>query len=442
MEIDYEVLRRISPSIDQRESIKLVSQELMARVNQAALETGLDLQVKLVGSVAKDTYIFRPDIDIFILFPTSTEQKEFQKAGLWIGHHVLEGEERYAEHPYVHGNFQGFEADIVPCYAILDPVGLKSAVDRTPFHTEFIMKRLEEPQKDQVRLLKQFMKGVGVYGAESKVRGFSGYLVELMILKYRDFRSVLRAASKWMDGTILAIDEFGESLFKTPLVFYDPIDPNRNVASALSIDAFARFIFSSQDYLKSPKISFFFPEDRTEWSNGEVESFMAERGTKLLGLRIPRPRLIDDNLYPQARKSLEGIRSVLENNDFVVLDGAFSIGEESITFLFELQTDELPVLKKHRGPPVWVDQSEQFLEKWKGNSLGDPYIDGGRWYANVRRAYPKASELLKGETSKASFGSDLRDLSAIEIFDNEQLMRGHLNLEVTTLLDKTLPWLR
>jgi len=442
MGIDNEVLERISPSEEQRENIRSVSQELMIRVRQAVSEMGLDLEVKLVGSVAKDTYIYKPDVDIFVLFPITTPPDEFVKVGLRIGNRVLKGEERYAEHPYIHGDFEGFEVDIVPCYAIGDPAGLRSAVDRTPFHTEFVMNRLMEAQKDQVRLLKQFTKGVGVYGAESKVRGISGYLVELLVLRYGDFESALNAVSKWRDGTKLAIEAVGEDQFDTPLVFYDPVDLNRNVASALSIDAFATLIFACQEYLKTPRIGFFFPKARRTWNSAEVESCMAKRGTKLLGMRLPKPGLIDDNLYPQVRKSLEGIRKILESHDFIVLDDVFCMSEEKITFLFELQTDELPILRKHRGPPVWVDRSEKFLEKWRGNSLGDPYLDGGRWYANIRRPYPKASELMRGEMSKASFGSDLRNISTLEVFDDDQIRKGQFNSEVTALLDKTLPWLR
>jgi tRNA nucleotidyltransferase (CCA-adding enzyme) len=45
----------------------------------------------------------------------------------------------------------------------------------------------------EVRLLKKFMKGTGVYGAEIKIGGFSGYLCELLILKYRSFAQTIEA---------------------------------------------------------------------------------------------------------------------------------------------------------------------------------------------------------------------------------------------------------
>lgn len=442
MDIDQAVLQRISPTTEQRALVQAVSSDLMKKVTKAASETGSNLRTKLVGSVAKDTYVYRPDIDIFVLFPVTTAAVAFIEQGLRIGKKVLDGEERYAEHPYIHGVYQEFEVDIVPCYAISDPNCLKSAVDRTPFHTDFVKGHLKEEQKDQVRLLKQFMKGVGVYGAEAKIRGFSGYLVELLIMKYGDFRTCLKDASAWRDGTTLSLGEPGNSTFDTPLVFYDPVDLSRNVSSALSIDTFACFIFACHEYLREARISFFFPNPAIIWSGEEIERKMRDRGTKLLGLRIMRPRLIDDNLYPQARRSLEGVKKVLENHEFVVLNEDFMLSDTKITFMFELLSDELPPLKKHRGPPVWVDQSERFLQKWTGNAIGDPYIQEGRWMANIRRPFRRAADMIREEIQKASLGSDMKDLSSLEIFDHDQVLKGNLGSEVTELLDKPFPWLR
>jgi tRNA nucleotidyltransferase (CCA-adding enzyme) len=37
------------------------------------------------------------------------------------------------------------------------------------------------------------MKGTGVYGAEAKVEGFSGYLTELLVINYGSFPKALEA---------------------------------------------------------------------------------------------------------------------------------------------------------------------------------------------------------------------------------------------------------
>jgi tRNA adenylyltransferase (EC 2.7.7.25) len=54
-----------------------------------------------------------------------------------------------------------------------------------------VISNLHREQKDEVRLLKKFMKGIGVYGAEIKVKGFSGYVAELLVYFYDSFRNVL-----------------------------------------------------------------------------------------------------------------------------------------------------------------------------------------------------------------------------------------------------------
>jgi tRNA nucleotidyltransferase (CCA-adding enzyme) len=74
-------------------------------------------------------------------------------------------EKRFAEHPYIRGDFKGYHVEIIPCYLVENGSKHISAVDRTPFHDSFVKKNLGNRQSE-VRLLKQFMKGIGCYGAE------------------------------------------------------------------------------------------------------------------------------------------------------------------------------------------------------------------------------------------------------------------------------------
>ena len=57
------------------------------------------------------------------------------------------------------------------------------AADKSPFHTEYVTNKLDEEKRDQVRLLKKFLKSLGIYGAEIAKNGFSGYVTEVLILK-------------------------------------------------------------------------------------------------------------------------------------------------------------------------------------------------------------------------------------------------------------------
>lgn len=175
MSLEDEILKRIKPTPEEENEILSIADELVERSKSIISEMGIDAEPIIVGSVAKGTFLKDPDIDIFIRFPPDTPRENLERYGLEIGRKLIpDGRENYAEHPYIHGTYKGYEVDIVPCYRVEDGSRKMSAVDRTPFHTEYIKSHLKDEQRDEVRLLKRFMKGIGVYGAEAEIEGFSG----------------------------------------------------------------------------------------------------------------------------------------------------------------------------------------------------------------------------------------------------------------------------
>jgi tRNA nucleotidyltransferase (CCA-adding enzyme) len=360
---------------------------------------------------------------------------------LHIGKTILPvHEERYAEHPYVHGKFEGFEVDIVPCYGVEDPSKLQSAVDRTPFHTRYIMEKLTPGMRDQVRLLKQFMKGTGTYGAEARVQGFSGYLAELMVIKFGSFHDCLEASSHWKFGTKVSMEGVSPNKFQAPLVFIDPVDVTRNVASALSVDQFSRFVYAGQEYLSNPNEKFFFPNPKRPLDGDDIRTYFVDTGFKTVLVRCPRPVGIDDNVYPQARKTMEGLKVVLEQAGFHILDRALLI-EAEVQMLFLLETDVISACHKHIGPPVWMDTSKDFRSRWKGRSIGEPFIEGGRWVVIIAREHNEASSLLGMNLPKVSLGRSFKELP-FKIVQHDQVLVDENRPILTELIDKRMPWTR
>ncbi len=439
MAIEDEVLSRITPTPAQRQTVDHVVSTLLTRAAEKASQKRADLEVMLVGSVAKDTYVQEPDIDIFVLFPTEVERRDLEKIGLEIGQETLMGgEERYAEHPYIRGTWEGLEVDLVPCYHIKDPSMLRSSVDRTPFHTHYIKARLGEQQRGHVRLLKQFMKGVGVYGAEAKVQGFSGYLTEILILKYGTFREVLEAATRWRPGETLTLDGKGKK-FDDPFVFYDPVDEGRNVASALSLNSLAQFIYAAREYLKNPTMRFFFPRERCPLPVARIKEIIQERGTELLVIRLDRPDITDDDLYPQLRRTLDGAVDMLENSGFKVYDREFH-ASDAIRLVIELESATLPRAIRHDGPPAWIKNAQFFLDKWAGAGLSEPFLDNGRWVVMAERAYSDASQLIETRLSQAALGSSLRSLNGLHVTVGEDTINEINKEAISALLDKRKNW--
>ncbi len=440
MSLSIEVLNRVAPDEDYRELVRSTVSSLRSRILEEIEELDTSIKIQLVGSVAKDTYLVSPDIDIFLKFPPQTPRGKLKSEGLLVGRKVLGGEERYADHPYIHGEFNGFEVDIVPCYHLSDPKHLKSPVDRTPFHTEFIMEMLEEEQKDEVRLLKQFLKGVGIYGAESRIEGFSGYLVELLILKYGDFESVMSSASKWRPGITLSLTDRKSATFNDPLIFIDPVDPTRNVASALSLESFALFVHSCQEFLRQESTRFFFPRNKDPFDWQTMDEMIQERGTEILVVKLDRPDLIDDNLYPQVKKTLLGVRDMLSRHDFVVLDCGHYV-DDQVILLYELESITLPLSKRHQGPPVWIDHGQRFLDKWNREGLSLPFIEEGRWVVMAPREWTSAKQLIADNFERSSLGSTFREEKGLQVLERSEIsFTEEHRMALSSLLDKRKPW--
>jgi len=441
MSVENDMLAIVVPDRLLRENVNQAAADLMVAVRDAASSYHIRLDVRLVGSVAKDTYVGEPDIDVFILFPEDTPRDILENVGLSIGRKVVGGEERYAEHPYIHGIFQGFEVDLVPCYLLADALHIKSAVDRTPFHTNYILSHLRPEQHDQVRLLKQFLKGVGIYGADAKVCGFSGYLAELLVLKYDDFKGVISAGSAWTSGMVLTLDGESDTSFRSPLVFIDPVDRNRNVASAMSVDAFATFVQACIEYGKTKDRRFFFPDQAILFDMDEIEKRLDRLGTKVVLVRVPRPDLTDDNLYPQVQRTGDGYIGLLDKFEFKVIDHAYLVGD-SISFVMMLENDTLSDCTLHLGPPVWVGNSENFLNRWQKEGASRPFIKDGRWVVMAEREHPYAADLLRERYSDAALGSAFRKMMSIEVFDHSATLVSEFQEILSKMLDKRFAWER
>lgn len=209
------------------------------------------------------------------------------------------------------------------------------------------------------------------------------------------------------------------------MIFYDPVDPNRNVASALSDDVFARFIYAARSYLHTSSELFFFPHHREPLGLEKIKDSIHDQGMYLLLASLDRPDLIDDNLYPQVRKTLEGMEALLTAYGFRVVDRSYHVGSR-ISMVVELEAGELPNAERHDGPPAWIDNASSFLKKWESKGLSQPFLDGGRWIVLITREYPRAVDLVQERLSTASTGSDLRSLSGLQVVGGGRIIEGRL----------------
>jgi len=403
------VLEKVTPKKRERAEMEALAEKLEKKVVSASRDFGVEADVRVEGSVAKDTWLSRePDIDIFMRVPTTIPRESLGSICLKIARKSTEGSkqiERFAEHPYLEAIVDNTRINIVPCYKVKRGEWL-SATDRTPFHTNYVKKHLEEQMKGEVRLLKKFMKGTGVYGAEIKVGGFSGYLCELLILRYKSFVNALEAFAQHKKRIVIDVEGYYkgrenelELLFKEPLVTVDPVDRGRNVASAVQPKKLYTFVAAVRAFLGNPDTKFFYPPETAALPARELKQKLAKRGSAIIFLTFGKIDAVPDILWGQLYKSKRSLHKLIQLNGFNVLRDLPWSDEKTINmFIFELEQRFIPLVKKHLGPPLEKkNECEKFLLKHvkSPNTVSGPYIEDGGWVVEMRRKYTDAVVLLK-----------------------------------------------
>ncbi len=239
----------VVPSLAARSKTVRVAERVMSKVKEAAAPHRGVAGVVLGGSVAKDTWLPDDvDIDVFVKISPSVDEAKFEEVGLAVGREALKGYKpgkKYAQHPYTEATVDGFKVNVVPCYDVR-PGEWRSAADRSVHHVTFVRENLDEEARVQVRLLKRFMKAVGVYGAEIEMGGFSGYATEVLINEYETFESTLGSFAVF-------VPDSKEEYF----TIFDPIDDKRDLGKAMARETVARMVVASRAFLERPSIVFF-----------------------------------------------------------------------------------------------------------------------------------------------------------------------------------------
>lgn len=402
------VLGKVTPSPKEKEHILTLAEKLRKKVQNAAEEAQVKAEVRVEGSVAKNTWLSKePDIDIFMRLPTTISRESFGTTCLKIARKATKGykqTERFAEHPYLEAIVDSVRVNIVPCYKV-EKGEWKSATDRTPFHTDYVKPLLNEKTCGEIRLLKKFMKGTGVYGAEIKVGGFSGYLCELLTLNYSSFEKVLKSFSEWKGKRIVDYEKHyrgreGEigKIFEESLVMVDPVDKGRNVAAAVRKERLNEFIGASRVFVQKPHLKFFYPMERKAIEAEQIAGELKTRGSALVFLKFGKLKAVPDILWGQLYRTQRTLQTMFRQHDFnVIRDRAWSDEENLSVLIFELEQQILSPFKKHLGPPIEKrTESERFLRKHleAPQTVSGPRIENGRWVVEIKRRHSDAVKLV------------------------------------------------
>lgn len=346
----------VIPSTIIKKLKKQIADEAFTLVNKQIKNYPEIIGLEFGGSYAKDTWLSEEaDIDIFIKFKKSTSDEKFVGITKKIGFESMKKYNpyaRYSEHPYVEAKIKKTKINVVPCYDV-NLGEWKSSADRSPFHTKFMQNSLTTKMRNEVRILKTFLKLTKIYGAEIAKQGFSGYASEVLILNFGNFENVIKSIAKIQENQIIGNTS---KIFETLIVIMDPIDSNRNLAAAISNQNIGKFILACRSFQSNPQVQFFKPkkirEPKDNWENTLVVK---------LNFKMRSP----DIIWGQIKRATTSLTTQLELGGFTVLRSKSYSDEQNEAYLFFLlESIGIPKNYSKSGPEFFrEDDCNNFISK-------------------------------------------------------------------------------
>lgn len=384
-----DILKKVKPSNFEEFMVNRKVNSFLKKLNKNLK----DATAILGGSVAKNTWLKgNHDIDIFVMFDNDANASDRLE-------NVLE--KAFKDVDRIHGSrdyfqlrYKGLNFEVVPVLKIEKVKDAKNITDISPLHVEWVKSQKLKNILDEIRLAKAFAKAQNVYGAETYIKGFSGYVLEILTIYYKSFEKLVKAASAWQPHQIIDISRHYEGINKEKislLILIDPIDNTRNAAAALSMEKFRKFVNACKGYLRNKDVDFF--EKKKITLDDLQDKDLVIKVTPLKGKK--------DVVGTKILKCLEYITKELILEGYAVLESDWYWNEDALLW-FKVKSIELPKFKRHYGPPTnKLDNIKQFKNKWSQEKI---YIEGNRLYVNILRKniFLKdfASNLIKSDEIK------------------------------------------
>ncbi|MFC1741422.1 nucleotidyltransferase domain-containing protein [Nanoarchaeota archaeon] len=364
----------------------------LAKVNAEIVKKKIKAKAVVGGSIAKDTYLAGDhDCDVFVKFHKSYADEDLSKL---LGK-VLKPFKASLVHgsrDYYHVT-NGIKYEIVPVLDILKPSDAVNVTDMSPLHVAWV--KSHPGLNDEIRLAKQFCKAAGVYGAESYIKGFSGHVLDILVIQYGGFMKLLKASQKWKDKEVVdpekfykkdALSQLNQSKIDSPIIVIDPVLPERNAAAALSYEKIERFKKAAAFFIKKPSADAFVVREKT------LSDLQKDAGkNKLIVFEVDSIAGKEDVVGAKLLKAFQQLRNQLKFHDFDVDSADWKWDrKKKAVFWFVLDPCELVPLKKWIGPPlVEKERVKNFKEKH-----GKTFTEKGRICTYVKRRFVRPDDLV------------------------------------------------
>lgn len=383
-------IKRIHPEEQELKEADAV----IKKINELLKENRIDAVCTAGGSYAKGTVLKDDfDIDLFVRFEYDTYKSKNLSELLRKAIKSMSPELVHGSRDYFQMQKKGIVFEIIPVLMISDYKKALNVTDMSPLHVNYVRKKTDDRMRDDIRLAKQFCKSIKVYGAESYIKGFSGHILDLMIIYYGSFEQLLKQASVWGEKVIIDIEghlkdpvnELNKAKISSPIILVDPVQPVRNAAAALSKEKFELFKEKAREFLKSPSDDFFriekLDEKKIAYDRKKEELFVVKA--------IPFDGK-KDVVGAKVMKAFEHIVKSIKKHGFTLTGQGWEFNNDKSIMYFTVKKEELPEKEIIMGPPIKVKRNAgMFKARHK-----KVFEDKGRLFAEEKREFRKAGQLI------------------------------------------------
>ncbi|MBU3941445.1 MAG: CCA tRNA nucleotidyltransferase [Nanoarchaeota archaeon] len=393
-----ELLKQVIDELRPKKDVVDKCTAVLNSINSGIKKKKIRAMAVLGGSIAKGTFLKNDyDCDIFVKFSLDCKKKDISDLLEKVLKDFPKVNRIHGSRDYFNFKLNRINFEIIPVLDIKKAEQAMNITDCSPLHVKWVKDNLKKNLRltDEIRLAKAFCKAFKVYGAESYMRGFSGHVLDVLVIYYKGFIPLLKNAVKWKEQEVIDFNNYynGNALERLnksklgPLVVIDPIQPERNAAAVLSKENFLLFKKSATSFLKKPLKKFF---EKKEITIKELKDKSKHKKLVLLNVKAFEGK--EDVVGSKLLKAFNYINKNLVLNGFTVYDKGWKWDKKKNSlFWFILKHEILPESLKRIGPPIKNKENvKQFMKKHRKT-----FIQGKRICANVKREFRKPEELIK-----------------------------------------------
>jgi tRNA CCA-adding enzyme len=312
----------------------------------------------------------------------------------------------YAEHPYVSAVRNSIQIDVVGYYSVpkehLFEFGPVSAVDRTPYHSKYVIEHVNDQIRDDIRVMKYFMKQSQAYGEKALVghSGFIGYALELVMIHFGSLKNFCQRFDE-IETTI--IDPFSrtrEYFRENPryvndsLIIMDPVDKQRNVGASIDIVSYRHISNRIQDFINAPSLDHFNKSipDHFDFTVDTQESLSHYYFIELRDPNRAHFTIIRDKLHSLGIKLIK----FSDNRDLKVefkgiqFEALCNEKEDRYSLLVYVDNPTLSPTVKIRGPKIETTKEKQAnVEKFRQKHGSRVTQEGNFLFTELERKFVK-----------------------------------------------------